>query len=289
MPIREFTNLDNYYDDDSRWGEYQYITLKDLVNDYMFSLTGDSSTANIDVDLVVYHAKRAIQELYFDVLNEVISIELDLNPSLIVPLPHDYVQYVMISWVDLNGKKHPMAIDKSSNLAQSYLQDSNYDFLYNNDGGILQGDHLQDKNNLSSSETNYEEARIVSTELGSPNFNLDRSKVFKNGSYVIDKDRGIIQFSSKVSGRTIALDYISDGLFQREDSEIRVHKFAEDAVLDFVYWKLIQRNKSVPRNEKEGARRDWYNSRRVAKRRINPVRYEEIRQVMKGQTKNIKD
>ena len=35
--------------------------------------------------------------------------------------------------------------------------------------------------------------------------------------------------------------------------------------------------------------RDWFNSRRVAKRRIKPIRYEEIRQVMKGTTKMIKD
>jgi len=52
---------------------------------------------------------------------------------------------------------------------------------------------------------------------------------------------------------------------------------------------LIKRNKNIPRNEKEGARRDWFNARRVAKRRIKPIRYEEIRQVMKGGSKMIKD
>lgn len=286
MAIQNFTDLDLYYEDESQWGNHQYITIKDLVNDFMFSQTDDSHVANVDIDLVVYHAKRVVQELYFDVVNEVISIELDLNPSLIIPLPHDYINYVMISWVDVNGRKHPLAIDKTSNLAQAYLQDEVYEFLYSDDGDILQGSHLQD---LGGTETPSESLSINSTEIGYPDYNLDRSRVFKNGSYVIDKERGIIQFSSNVMGRTIALDYISDGLFQRADSDIRIHKFAEDAAYEYIYWKLIKNNKNVPRNEKEGARRDWFNARRIAKRRISPVRYEEIRQVMKSQTKNIKD
>jgi len=288
MAIQNFTDLDLYYGDDSQWGNHQYITIKDLVNDFLFSQTDDSYVANVDVDLVVYHAKRAVQELYFDVVNEVISIELDLNPSFIIPLPHDYIQYVQISWVDLNGRKHPMAIDNRSNLAQAYLQDNNYDYLYDVDGDILQGSHAQDMI-ADGGETNYLDAGTVSNERGAPSFNLDRSKVFKNGSYVIDKERGIIQFSSSVQGRTIVLDYISDGLFQRADSDIRIHKFAEDAAYEYIYWMLVKRNKNVPRNEKEGARRDWFNSRRVAKRRIKPIRYEEIRQVMKSGSKMIKD
>lgn len=288
MAIQNFTDLDLYYGDDSQWGNHQYITIKDLVNDFIFSQTDDSYVANVDVDLVVYHAKRCVQELYFDIVNEVISIELDLNPSFIIPLPHDYISYVQISWVDLNGRKHPMAIDKRSNLAQAYLQDSNYDYLYDVDGDILQGSHAQDMI-ADGDDTNYLDAGTVSSERRNPEFNLDRSKVFKNGSYVIDKERGIIQFSSSVQGRTIVLDYISDGLFQRADSDIRIHKFAEEAAIEYIYWKLINKNKNVPRNEKEGARRDWFNARRIAKRRIQPIKYEEIRQVMKGTSKMIKD
>ena len=288
MAIQNYKDLDNYYDDDSKWGNHQYITIKDLVYDFMFSQTDDSHVANVDLDLVVYHAKRVVQELYFDIVNEVISVELDLNPSLIIALPHDYVNYVKISWVDLKGKKHPLAIDDSSNLAQAYLQADNYDFLYDDEGDILQGSHVQDTIGTDA-EYNYNEAYINSNTNGSPNYNIDRSKLFKNGSYVIDKDRGIIQFSSAVKGRTIVLDYISDGLFQKSDSDIRIHKFAEDAAIEYIYWKLIKSNKSVPRNEKEAARRDWFNSRRIAKRRIKPIRFEEIRQVMKSQTRNIKD
>lgn len=285
MGVRSYTDLDQYYGDESQWGNHQYVTIEELVNNFMFSQTDDSYVANIDRQRVVYFAKRAIQELYYDVLNEVISIEFDLNPTFIIPLPHDYIQYVRISWVGENGKLHPLAIDNSSNLAQAYLQDNDYDYLYDVEGDILQGSHTQDDSNASP----YNQSSDYDLYYGrTPNYNLDRSKIFKNGSYRIDKDRGVIQFSSSVEGRTIVLDYISDGLFQRPDTDIRVHKFAEQAMYDFIFWNLTKTNRHVPANAKEMARRDWYNSRRTAKRRIKPIRYEEIRQVMKSQSKMIK-
>lgn len=286
MAIQSFTDLNLYYEDPSQWGNYQYVTIKDLVNNFMFSQDDDSWIANIDRQKVVYWAKRAVQELYYDVVNEVISLEYDLNPTLIVSLPHDYVQYVAISWVDSNGKKHPLSIDKSSNLAQAYLQDNDYEFLFDSDGDALQGSHLQDLNPTPLSN-NLEDLDTV--RISTPNFNTDLSKIFKNGSYVIDKERGIIQFSSAVIDKTIAIDYISDGLFQRGDSDIRIHKFAENATIQYIYWNLTMFRKTVHANEKARARAEWFNSRRVAKRRMNPIRYEEIRQVMKGTSKMIKD
>ena len=285
MAIQHFTNLDEYYEDGEKWGQHQYVTIKDLVNNFMFSQGDDSMVAGVDRNRVAYHAKRCVQELYFDILNEVISIEFDLNPTLIIPLPHDFVQYVVIAWVDDNGGKHAMSVDNSSNLAQAYLQDHEYEYLYDNVGDILQGSHLQDLNVNRKLPSEGNNINLNS----SPSFNRDLSKTFKNGSYKIDKERGIIQFASNVEGRTIALDYISDGLFQREDGDIRIHKFAETAAYDYIFWNLVAFRRNVPANRIMLAEKKWWNSRRIAKRRIKPIRYEEIRQVMKGTSKMIKD
>lgn len=289
MNVRSFSNLDNYYEDPQQWGNHQYTTIKDIVNNFMFGQDDDSMVGAVNRNRVVYHAKRVVQELYFDVLNEIISIEFDLNPTLIIPLPHDFVQYVRISWVDDKGKLHPLAIDNSNNLAQAYLQGDEYEYLYDDDGDILQGDHIQDLEGSSIDLSNEVDSGYDNPYLSTPNYNVDRSKVFKNGSYKIDKERGIIQFSSRVADKTIVLDYISDGLFQREDQDIRIHKFAEQAAYDYIFWKLIQFRRNVPANRIILAEKQWWNSRRIAKRRIKPIRYEELRQVMKSQTKMIKD
>jgi len=293
MGIQRFTDLDQYYGDEDQWGQYQYSTLKYLVNNFMFMQENDSYSSNVDRNRVVYHAKRAIQELYFDVVNEIISIELELNPSLTIALPHDFINYVRISWVDDCGKLHPLAVDNSYNLAQAYLQDNSYNFLFDNQGDILQGSHFQDRKGCRPEARDFSNDGIGSYvfpsyyESGPDNTNM--SKIFKNGSYRVDKTRGIIQFSSDVDTRIIVLEYLSDGLFQREDDDIMVHKFSEEAVYSYIYWMLIRMRRNVPQNEKQGARRDYFNFRRIAQRRIQPLRYEEVRQVLKGSSKNIKD
>lgn len=287
MALPNFTNLDLYYSDVSQFGEYQYTTLEEMVNTFMYEQDDDSYVSQVDRGRVALFAKKGVRELYYDVVNEIISIELDLDPSLIIALPHDYINYVRISWVDQRGKLHPLAIDTSFNLAQAYLQDNNYDYLYDIDGDILKGSHVQNlpENNpiLASSDDGAD------SYASGKNFNMDRSKIFKNGSFRIDKTQGVIQFSSIVTGKTIVLDYISDGLFQRLDSEIKIHKFAEEALYNFVYFSLIKRKRSVPEREKRRAEKDWHTSRRLAKKRISPINYENVRQILKGSSKWIKD
>lgn len=294
MGIQRFTDLDLYYDDEDQWGQYQYSTLSSLVNNFMFMQGNDSYVSTVDRNRVVYYAKRAIQELYFDVVNEIISVELELSTSLTIALPHDFINYVRISWVDDCGKLHPLAIDNSYNLAQAYLQDNDYNFLFDNQGDILQGTHIQDR--VGCRPLQFRDFSIDGAEsfvfpfyYESGPYNTNRSKIFKNGSYRIDKTRGIIQFSSDVDGRTIVLEYLSDGLFQRADDDIMVHKFSEESVYSYVYWMLIRMRRNVPQNEKQAAKKDFFNFRSIAKRRIQPLRYEEVRQVLKGSSKNIKD
>lgn len=286
MALPNFTNLDNYYNDVSQFGEYQYSTLEEIVNNFMFEQDDDSYVAHADRNRVALFGKKGVRELYYDVVNEIISIELDLDPSLIIALPHDYIKYVRISWVDQRGKKHPLAYDRSFNLAQAYLQDDNYDFLYDVNGDILKGSHVQ--NTVASNPIIVDEDAELLATYAERGFNVDRSKIFKNGSFIIDKTQGVIQFSSVVTGKTIVLDYLSDGLFQRLDSEIKIHKFAEEALYAYVYFNLIKRKRSVPEREKRRAEQDWFNQRRLAKKRISPITYDNVRQILKGGSKWIK-
>tara|TARA_R110002167_G_scaffold331706_1_gene538397 strand:+ start:40762 stop:41631 length:870 start_codon:yes stop_codon:yes gene_type:complete len=289
MGIQNFTNLDTYYEDDSQWGNHQYVTIKTIVNNFVYEQDDDSYVANTDRNKVVMQAKRGVQELYYDVVNEIISIEIELTPALIIALPHDYINYVRISWVDDNGKLHPLAVDKSYNLAQAYLQDHDYNFLYDSEGDILQGSHIQESGLIASQDLTVDGELSTSYQQRNLPFNVDRSKIFKNGRYRIDKERGIIQFSSDVTGRIIVLDYLSDGLFQRDDADIRINKFAEEAMYAFIYYKLISRKRNVPDREKRRAEKEWFNYKRIAKRRVQSIKYEEIRQVLKGGSKWIKD
>jgi hypothetical protein len=285
-----------YYDDGSRHGEYQYITIEDIVNNYLMSRDQDDYTATVARYRILYQARRGLREFYYDVLREIRAISLELSPSLMVTLPPDYVNYVRISWVDEFGKLHPMAKDERTSMAQNYLQDHEYNLLFDNSGCVLQDDSspvlipevasVGDRAGADCYQHKYE---FCNTGF-QPNRNMTNH--YGNGSYKIDKNRGVIFFDSSAFGRNIVLEYISDGLYTgcegQPEKDIRVHKFAESALIDFIHYELVKNRRNVPYNEKIRARKEYWNSRRIAKRRISTIRKAELIQTFLGANKWIK-
>ena len=278
-----------YLDDSSQWGDYSYVTMEQVINDYMANRSEDDYTGNTPRHRVVYQAMRGVRELYYDIMQEIKAIELDLSSSLQITLPEDYVNYVRISWVDERGVLYPMTENKTLSISRVYLQDNNFNILFDNDGNILETSETLDPNEDPNGE-NVNRYEFCFTGF---NPNEDLSKKNPNGSYRIDKNDGVIRFSSDVFSKSIVLEYISDGLYfdtnkGETDSEIKVHKFAESALLDFIFYNLIKQNRHVPANEKARAKKEYYNSRRIAKRRLNQSNKFELLQAFKKSEKWIK-
>jgi len=107
--------------------------------------------------------------------------------------------------------------------------------------------------------------------------------VFRNGKYKIDKELGIIHFGAGMDADTILLEYISDGVTDLPEAKIKVHKFAYEAIDNYIYWKLIERRRNVPFNESIRAEKEYKKSKLKARRRLNTLREDEIMQIIKGQ------
>ena len=66
-------------EDEINWGSYQYVSLEDIVNNFMLMYTGNHSLVNNEPRYkVLFHAKRAIQELNYDAFKEIKILELDV-------------------------------------------------------------------------------------------------------------------------------------------------------------------------------------------------------------------
>ena len=59
----------------------------------------------------------------------------------------------------------------------------------------------------------------------------------------------------------------------------RVHKFCEEALRCYMYYKYIQRKRGVPANEKQAAKRAYYNEKRLARARMMNFNKETAMQV----------
>ena len=134
-------NTPQQYYDNEIFGGYQFVSLKDIINQFMLIYVGEdkiiSKARRLDV---AFHAQRALAELSFDTFKSFKSKELDVPSTLIVPLPQDYVNYTHISTVDTAGIKHPLYPTKyTSNPLQNPLQDANGNFKLEAEGAIVSG------------------------------------------------------------------------------------------------------------------------------------------------------
>ena len=57
---------------DENWGSYQYISLENIVNNFMLMFQGNNEIINnTERYQILFHAKRGIQELNYDAMKEI--------------------------------------------------------------------------------------------------------------------------------------------------------------------------------------------------------------------------
>ena len=96
----------------------------------------------------------------------------------------------------------------------------------------------------------------------------------------------MIHFSSNLSGQTIVLDYISDSL--GTDSEMQVHKFAEEAMYKWIAYGVLSTKSNTPEYQIRRYKKEKFAEVRKAKLRLSNIKSEEITQILRGKSKQIK-
>ena len=129
MGLLKQTAKDYYSGNDL--GDYQFVSLENIISNFMISYVGEGKIIpKVKRTDVLFHAKRALQELSYDTLKSIKSQEITLPPSLVMPLPQDYINYVKLTWSDSGGIEHIIyPVSKTSNpLAVQQGYDDNYTF-----------------------------------------------------------------------------------------------------------------------------------------------------------------
>lgn len=134
---------DKQYYDGNELGNYQFVSLDDVISQFMAVYVGDEKIINkVSRSDVSFWAQRALAELSFDTLKSVKAQQIEIPPSLTMRLPKDYVNYTHLSYVDESGIKHPLYPTKDTSNPFQILQDENKDYVYNEE--ISSGVNLDD-------------------------------------------------------------------------------------------------------------------------------------------------
>lgn len=244
---------EQYHNTESEHGKYQYVSLQEIVNDMLLlSQDDDSYLKNTKRSQILYFARQGIKLVNRQAASDVYAISFEVSPSLYFILPQDYIEYVRVSVVlGLNGdnskRLYTLDINRNMNISRGYLQDHNYEILFDNNGQILTADG---DNVYGQAYSTYKFCGCASG-TGSK---TDTSKLSEYGEFTIDERNGRIAFSSNLMEKEIVLEYVSDGLQNDlSEEEITVHKYCEETIKDWIYYCCIAQRRTVPANEKQRA------------------------------------
>jgi len=292
-----FTGTQEGYYEGSNHGTYQYVSLANMINNFIISYIGDDKMINTAKRTeVAYHAQRALQELSYDTFRSLKAQEIEIPPTLSMTMPHDYVGYVKLSWVDDYGIEQLIIPNRISSIPKAPLQDEDYNYLYDVNGNLLYANrsttetrwHAATSEDISGrdSNTNFlEEGYGYNVDYGK-RYGLNPETATKNGVFYVDELKGEISFSSDLVGKTVVLKYISDGVATEE--EMKVHKFAEEAVYKYIAYAIGSMKNDMPEYRVNRLRKEKKAAIRTAKLRLSNLKLQELSQIMRGKSKQIK-
>lgn len=284
------------------WGSYQYVTLDDIVNNFMLMYVGnDKLVNNVTRYNVLFHAKRAIQEINYDALKEIKVLEISVCDDLKFVLPNDYVNYVRMSLYK-DGILRPLSENIQTNYSNSYLQDNNCRILFDQNGNVLEGTSLLDYDRITNQTKtmymgdgpfygmegfNLNSAWYFNYSIGT-RFGLNTETANKNPTYRIDKKSGVINFGSGMQNELCILEYISDGMENGDDSLIQVNKLIEEFMYAYLKYAILNSKTGVQEYIVQRAKKDKTALLRNAKIRLSNIHPGRLLMNLRGQSKWIK-
>jgi len=287
---------------ENNYGSYSYITLNDIVNNFMVAYVGVGKLiSDVKRTDIIFHAKRCLQEFSYDTLKSIKSQELNVPHNLSVVLPQDYVNYVKISWIDHLGVKHPLypGGTLTINPFENPVQDASGVPIQDNFNSNIEGDSLTerrwDSNNIIHQLQNFYNVNNQMNDWNNygiddygygRHYGLDPQYANINGYFTINEREGKISFSSDLIDKLIVLEYISDGLAY--DMDTKFPKLAEEAVYSYILHAVISLRIGQPEYLVQRLRREKTAKLRNTKIRLSNIKLEEITQVLRGKSKWIK-
>jgi len=192
-----------------------------------------------------------------------------------------------------NGGLDPITPEASANNTP---QQNTVDFIeINEDGASISLSPVNEDGN-STAWNNYKSNASSENQddyqddtywpMNGSRYGLDPQYANVNGSFYIDCVSGKIHFSSNIAGKTVILDYISDSLGTNE--EMQVHKFAEEAMYKWISHAVMAGRINIPEYQVNRFKKERFAAIRTAKLRLSNIKLEEITQIMRGKSKQIK-
>ena len=215
------------------------VSLEQILTDFTFSIDSDDYVNNASDTTIRNLALRGIRDLGFDIMKRIKAVDIDVSATDTVPLPTDYVDMLKLGVVGEDGLVYIFGENKNKNL------------LANNSGDLP--DYM-----LGYSDFVYR------------NFLGTEGRIYGHGGGHYSGEYRINLEGTSVT--SVYMEYIAD---EARATNPSVHVYAEQAIRAYIYYRLVERKSNVPAVEKQRARQEYYNERRLANSRLKAFSKEE--------------
>lgn len=260
------------------------VPLNQVINDFIITIADDDYAGHASDVQVRTHALRGIREMGFDLSKIIRSVKISVNSANnTIELPDDFVDWRKVGVVGPDGIVYVLGENKNVNYSQAYANASGTKVGNAASAVDSDGDGVNDRIDSKSSTAGTSASSNDITQ-GLDSF-IYRNYVYGNhsglygiggghfqGGFRVNLDQNRIELEANDSISEVVIEYIADEARSKNPS---IHVYAEEALMSYMYYKIIERKSSVPANEKARARAEYYNERRKANARMKSFTKEE--------------
>lgn len=252
-----------YYENPSLWGESQFITLKNVIDNMLLLNEDDGYLNNTKRHRLEIWGKIGLKKINLDIRPQNKAISFELGAHKTFPFPRYMKNWMRVSVLNKCGKLHELNINNRPEI-QEYFTDEEGTLLFDPcDGSVLTGE----KYNAEKGICCYEfECKKEGENCGCQEEYFENSwvKPVKKGNY--------FSFSEDLVGRTLVLEFICTGLDGIQECDVKVHQDLELTIMNFIMFNILKGKSKVPSNKW----REFYQSYIIEKNRSEDLLSQKI-------------
>ena len=255
------------------------ISVDDVVNEFILLNDEDGYVSHATETVVRNFALRGIREMNFDIARRIKSLLLTPDQTLkTLELPDDFVDWTKIGVIGSDGLLYVFGENKNISATMEYDgASSNVDSA----GVRVRKDAKQvgDGDSIFKGYQSYIYRNYLYEATEGGIYGIGGGRY--SGEFRINYEQNRIELSLNSDVTQVAIEYIAD---EARSANPSIHIYAENALQSYIYYRLVERKVGVPM-EKQRARQEYYNERRLANSRMKSFTKEEA---MKTINKNFK-
>jgi len=198
-------------------------------------------------------ARNGLKELTFDTQGYTKTVLLTVNETTnTVSLPSDYVKYTKVGVYADDGRINYLALDNNIYIGSQTPT-----------GAVAE-------ENIENDPPVYKDRRGIGKQYG-------RGGGQNIGYFRENRPSGTLEFATGFEFTEVILEYVTDGLNNlNANDNVHIHSFLTEALRSYIWWHHIKYKRDYTAVDKDMAKKDYYNQKRLARARVQGLNKDQI-------------